>query len=170
MRARSGHVLTFLSTVIFVLVISAATAQAAVTVRFAALYPQPAAAAPPVTVLPVGVARTGAWRYAFIYEIVQRHFPELPELARQIRRSEALRLVVMRYLDHAVAADQKMIGQVFNVLRWTSSERERTIATLLEEGAIEEVHVRGLKHPRLVSARGLEHEPAFKALSAERQE
>jgi hypothetical protein len=40
-------------------------------------------------VLPIGVARTGAWSYAFNYEIVQRHFPELPQQARPIKRSEA---------------------------------------------------------------------------------
>ena len=40
-------------------------------------------------VLPIGVTRTGAWRYAFIYEIVQRHFPELPAQSRPITRAEA---------------------------------------------------------------------------------
>ena len=117
-------------------------------------------------VLPVGVARAGAWRYAFIYEIVPRHFPELPEQARQIRRSEARRVLVLRYLDNVVAAEQKMIGRIFHVLRWTSAELEHTIATLVEEGAVQELEVKESKHPQLVSARVLDHDPMFKALSA----
>jgi len=104
-------------------------------------------------VLPIAVARTGAWRYAFIYDIVQRHFPELPEQARHIRRSEARRALVLRYLDTVVAAERKMISKIFHVLRWTSAELERTIATLLEEGSVREVQVRGVKRPQLVSTR-----------------
>jgi hypothetical protein len=35
-------------------------------------------------ILPVGVAEVGAWKYSFIYEIVSRHYTELPEQARFI--------------------------------------------------------------------------------------
>ena len=45
-------------------------------------------------VLPVGVAQAGAWNYAFVYEILQRHFPDLPEQAREIDRGEARRVLV----------------------------------------------------------------------------
>ncbi len=109
-------------------------------------------------VLPTGVARAGAWRYAFIYDILQRHFPELPEQAQQITRSEARRVLVLRYLDNVVAADHKMIARIFHVLTWASAELERTIATLLQEGSIREVQVRGVKHPQLISARVLERD------------
>ena len=108
-------------------------------------------------VLPVGVAEAGAWRYAFIYELVQRHFPELPEQARQIGRGEARRRLVSRYLDTVVAADRKAIGQVFHVLKWTPAELERTIAVLLQEGVVREMQVEGLKLLQLVSTRALEH-------------
>ena len=107
-------------------------------------------------VLPIGVAEAGAWRYAFVYDIVQRHFPELPEQARHIKRSEARRTLVSRYLDNVVAADRRMIGKVFHVLKWTPAELDRTIAMLLQEGATREVQVEGLKHPQLVSTRALE--------------
>jgi hypothetical protein len=108
-------------------------------------------------VLPVGVAEAGAWNYAFIYEIVQRHFPQLPEQARQISRAQARRILVSRYLDNVVAADRKMIGQVFHVLKWTPIELDRTISALLQEHVIQEVRVTGLEHPQLLSSRVLEH-------------
>ena len=109
-------------------------------------------------VLPIGVAEAGAWRYAFVYEIVQRHYPDLPEQARQITRAQARRVLVLRYLDNVVAADRKMIGKVFHVLKWTSTELERTITALFEEGAVREVQVKGLEHPQLVSTRALERD------------
>jgi hypothetical protein len=94
-------------------------------------------------VLPVGVAEAGAWNYAFVYEIVQRHYPELPERAKGIERSEARRALVKQYLDNVVAADESMVRKVFHVLGWTRGELERTIAVLLEEEAIRKGKVAG---------------------------
>ena len=104
-------------------------------------------------VLPVGVAEAGAWRYAFLYEIVQRHYPELPERARPIKRSEARHTLVLRYLDNVVAADRKMVEKVFHVLKWTADEWDRTIEALQQEEAIRQVTVKGSSSPTLVSAR-----------------
>ena len=102
-------------------------------------------------VLPVGVARTGAWNYAFNYEILQRHFPELPEQARRIGRAEARRTLVSRYLESIVAADRKMIAKVFHVLNWTPRELDRTIAALLEERAARATEVVGMQGLQLVA-------------------
>ena len=109
-------------------------------------------------VLPIKVARTGAWNYAFLYEIVQRHYPDLPEQARQIKRSEARRTLVLKYLDNVVATDQKMIGKMFHVLKWTPTELNRTITALLEENVIQEIKVEGSKHLELLSTRVLNHD------------
>ncbi len=92
-------------------------------------------------VLPVGVAEAGAWNYAFVYELFQRWFPEIPEQAREIGRGEARRVLVQRYLDNVVAADHKMIAKVFHVLKWTPKELDRTLGTLLDEEVIREVEV-----------------------------
>jgi len=108
-------------------------------------------------VLPVGVAETGAWRYAFLYELLPRWFPDVPEQARQIGRAQARRVLVLRYLDNVVAADRKMISKVFHVLRWTPRDLDRTIATLLEEGSAREMEVEGMKGLQLVSTRVLGH-------------
>jgi len=109
-----------------------------------------------IKVLPVGVAEAGAWDYAFVYELLPRWFPEIPKQARAVGRGEARRVLVGRYLDNVVAADHKMLAQVFHVLRWTPAELERTIAALLEEGAIQEMKVKGVRHPQLVSTRVLD--------------
>jgi hypothetical protein len=107
-------------------------------------------------VIPIGVAQAGAWNYAFVYEILQRNFPDLPEQARPIGRGEARRVLVQRYLDNVVAADRAMIAKVFHVLRWMPTELNRTVAKLLEEGMIQEVRIKGMKKPQLVSNRALD--------------
>lgn len=101
-------------------------------------------------VLPIGVAEVGAWRYAFIYEIVQRHFPDLPEQARAIQRSQARRMLVQRYLENVVVAERSMIARVFSVFKWTPRELERTLAALIDDGVIQDVQVEGWQtNPRM---------------------
>jgi len=107
-------------------------------------------------VLPIGVARVGHWRYAFTYELLLRHFTELAEQARVIKRSEAQRRLVSRYLDNVVAADRAMVKGVFHVLKWTPTELDKAIAGLLEQGAVHETQVEGFPEAQLVSVRCLE--------------
>ncbi len=107
-------------------------------------------------VLPVGVARKGRWKYAFIYDLLNRHFPDLAELAREVKRSEGQRTLVSRYLDNVVATDRAMVKRVFHVLRWTSTELERTIASLVEAGILREGRIEGLSPPQLISTRALD--------------
>jgi hypothetical protein len=105
-------------------------------------------------VLPIGVAEAGAWNYAFIYELFQRWFPEIPQRARAIKHSAARRVLVQRYLDNVVAADQGMIAKVFHVLKWTPKELERTVDVLLQEGVLREVTLEGQDAGYLVCGRG----------------
>lgn len=94
-------------------------------------------------VMPVGVAEAGAWNYAFIYEIVQRHWPDLPAKARAIQRSEARRALVSQYLDNVIAIDRGMLERVFHVMNWTKGEWEHAIDALLEADLVREVKVQG---------------------------
>jgi hypothetical protein len=104
-------------------------------------------------VIPIGVAQAGAWNYAFVYEILQRHYPDLPERARPIGRGEARRVLVQRYLDNVVAAERKMVAKVFHVLKWTPKELERTIGALVEDGQARKEEIEGLSGLHLISTR-----------------
>lgn len=107
-------------------------------------------------VLPVGVAEAGAWRYAFVYDLLIRHLPGVLERAREISRAEARRAILTRYLETVVITDPAMVARVFHVLDWTSTERERTLKRMVEEGAVRPVEVSGRPGPQLASARALD--------------
>ncbi len=64
-------------------------------------------------ILPTGVAEAGAWNYAFIYDIVPRHFPYLPDQARRIKESEARLELARLYFRSVGAASAKELGKVF---------------------------------------------------------
>jgi hypothetical protein len=74
-------------------------------------------------ILPVGVAQAGAWRYAFIYELVDRWFPNLSEEARAIGRAEARAHLANLYVRSVGAATLKQLVQLF---RWKPEEARKS--------------------------------------------
>lgn len=84
-------------------------------------------------VLPVGVAQAGAWNYAFVYDIVPRHFPELPDQAHYIQEVEARRKLAELYL-HSVGAAQ--IRDLVKLFGWKPAQAERTVNELGKAGIL----------------------------------
>jgi len=84
-------------------------------------------------ILPVGIAQAGAWKYAFVYECVHRHYPDLLDQARVIRQAEARRHLVELYLRSAGAAQ---LRDLTLLLGWPKSEVEAAAATLAQNGTI----------------------------------
>ena len=90
-------------------------------------------------ILPVGVAKAGAWKYAFIYEIVSRHYPDLPEKARFISEAEARRKLIELYFASVGAAQERDVQKLFG---WQKDLITRTMTGLVERGKLVE-----LEHP-----------------------
>jgi hypothetical protein len=84
-------------------------------------------------ILPVGVAQAGAWRYAFIYQVTARHYPELPERARQIGEAAARGKLLECYFDSVGAAQPKAVSKLFG---WGQELTERALKRLLEAGSL----------------------------------
>jgi hypothetical protein len=99
-------------------------------------------------VLPVGVAEAGAWRYAFVYELLPRWLPEISEQARAIGRGGARRHLLLRHLRNVVAATPAQVSRLFS---WTVPEVERAAAQLEEAGeVVGGVRIEGLRGGHLV--------------------
>ncbi len=107
-------------------------------------------------VLPVAVAEAGAWRYAFVYDLVPQHFPELPAQAQQLSRREARSRLIARLLENVVAASQTDIQRMLGVFKLTRNEVEKTLVELQEQGCVAEVAVAGMTTPTFVSVKALE--------------
>lgn len=86
-------------------------------------------------VMPVAVAEAGAWRYAFVYDLVPRHLPDLPEQARLISESEARREILRRYFDSVGAST---LRQVIKLCQWDRRSTETGIYSLVEDGSLRE--------------------------------
>lgn len=81
-------------------------------------------------ILPTGVAKAGAWKYAFIYDVVPRHYPDLPERARQIGEGEARTKLIELYFNSVGAAQEREAAKLFG---WRRELITRTIAGLVEQ-------------------------------------
>lgn len=84
-------------------------------------------------ILPIGVAEAGAWNYAFIYDLVPRHLPNLPEEARSISEDEARDELVKRYFRSVGAAPMSQVGKV---LGWRKADLKAAIDAAVERGLL----------------------------------
>ena len=91
-------------------------------------------------ILPVGVAQAGAWKYSFIYEIVPRHFPSLPEQARKIGEGEARMKLAELYFRSVGAAQE---GDAAKLFGWKKELVMRTISSLVSKRMVVEA-----EHPK----------------------
>ena len=106
-------------------------------------------------VLPVGVARAGAWDYSFVYDIPMRHYPDLPEQARAIGTRQAWQTLVGQYVSNTIAVATKQIGQLFHVFEPTRRELTAALDSLVDSGEIVPAQIEGGGEV-WVSARALE--------------
>lgn len=84
-------------------------------------------------VLPVGVAEAGAWNYAFVYDLVDRWYPDLEASARRLTTRQARALILARHVSNLIAASPTEVGRG---LGWTPGEVERTADHLVEAGSL----------------------------------
>jgi hypothetical protein len=81
-------------------------------------------------ILPIGVSEAGAWKYSFIYEIVPRHYPNLPERARAISEREARTKLLELFFESVGTAQERDVNKLFG---WQKELAARTIIGLVEK-------------------------------------
>jgi len=81
-------------------------------------------------ILPIGVSEAGAWKYSFIYEIVPRHYPDLPEQARSIGESKARAKLLELYFESVGAAQERDAVKLFG---WKKELVTRAITGLVKK-------------------------------------
>ena len=99
-------------------------------------------------ILPVGVSDAGAWHYAFIYDIVPNHFPDLIENAHHIAEHEARQKLLLLYLQSVGAVPFKEIQRIFgsSPMNWEAARTQRDLSKMEERDEIaRDVTIEGVK-------------------------
>jgi hypothetical protein len=84
-------------------------------------------------ILPVGIAEAGAWNYAFIYDIVPRHFPDLPEQARVISERQAQRKLAELFWRSLGAAK---LSDFMKCFRWKEELAQTVVDQLVSANTL----------------------------------
>lgn len=103
-------------------------------------------------VQPIGVAEVGAWKYAFIYDIVPRHMPELQEKARFITDEEARQKLLKTYFLSVGAAPESDVRKLFG---WRLDENRDALERLLAAGFVVRCSAPGGQKDEWLSLPGL---------------
>lgn len=86
-------------------------------------------------IVPVGISEAGAWHYAFIYDIVDRPYPELIEQSRFIGELDAReKIAEYFFLSNGIA----QIRDLTRLFGWSTSEAQNAIGRLTKTGLIQQ--------------------------------
>lgn len=105
-------------------------------------------------ILPVGISQAGAWNYAFIYDILPRHFTDIIDRAHSITEPQARQKILELYLKSVGAAGFSTIRRVFTNQphNWPVPLIERDLQKMEERAEIiRGVECEGMKEPGIAS-------------------
>lgn len=89
-------------------------------------------------ILPVCVAPVGRWRYAYIYDLVARHFPEIVQKARFISEKQAWEFLVNGYF---LSVGASPLHDLIKLLGMTEEQAQYVTSKLISDGDIIKVRV-----------------------------
>lgn len=95
-------------------------------------------------VLPVGISEAGAWHYAFIYDLVHRHFPNLVDQAGQISEPQARQMLLKQFFVNLGASTQADAAKLF---RWQPLALQQTLKHLVDSGDLTPVEIENSQSP-----------------------
>lgn len=97
-------------------------------------------------VLPVAISEAGAWKYAFVYDLTHRHFPELLEQARFISETRALEQILIHFFTTMGAANLRKITALF---QWNADRTRNALDRMVKSGSLlDDVIVEGNSEPQ----------------------
>ena len=80
----------------------------------------------------VGISDANRWGYSYVYDLLPRAFPQIPEQARALGRRESMAALLRQHLQNVGAAPTRQVSRLFE---WDMPTVERLIGDLAVEGA-----------------------------------
>jgi hypothetical protein len=84
---------------------------------------------------PVGIAESGAWHYAFIFDAVHRQYPNLSDQAHAISEAQARQEILRSYF---LSVGYAAIKDVKKMFQWSDFSIELSIKKLVNSGFLKE--------------------------------
>jgi len=84
-------------------------------------------------IMPIAVTQAGSWHYAYAYDLVSRHYPELLDQARLIGEGQARQKLSEVYFRSLGASRLSDLAKLFG---WSQASATRTINELISQGKL----------------------------------
>ncbi len=84
-------------------------------------------------ILPVAVSDAGAWHYSFVYDVVHRRYPDLPDQAHDISEAQARQSLATTYFRALGGAPRRDLLKLFG---WRPVEAGRAVEALTRSGLL----------------------------------
>lgn len=84
--------------------------------------------------IPVGTSQAGGWRYSFVYDLVHRHYPDLPNQARLVQEAQARLKLIELYLLSVGAIPRQELPKLFP---WPKQQIDGVLTQLQTEHKIQ---------------------------------
>jgi len=82
-------------------------------------------------IVPIGIAAAGSWKYAFIYDLTTRHFPDLVERAGLIKEKIARKKLVELFFLSLGASEEGVVQRIF---QWKPEITHQVLESLIQDG------------------------------------
>jgi len=86
-----------------------------------------------LNIVPMGISQTGRWHYAYIYDVVERLYPEILAHAYNISKSIAHEKILSAYFQSNGSA---LFSDIKKLFQWEKSDIYDTVNLLQEKGVI----------------------------------
>ena len=97
-----------------------------------------------IKILPVGISQAGAWNYAFIFDLVHNHYPDLIDRAGKITEPQARDRILELYFNSVGAVPAREVPKITG---WRLEDIRRSLGRLEDRGIIRTgVQVQDHKH------------------------
>lgn len=84
-------------------------------------------------ILPVGIAEAGTWNYAFVYDVFQRHFPDVIDDAENISELDACENLLETYMISVGGCAEVEPKRLF---KWSETAFRKAVDRLIEKKEI----------------------------------
>jgi hypothetical protein len=94
-------------------------------------------------IVKVGISDANRWGYAYVYDLLLRHFPDVSDKARAVSTDQAMETLLVRYLENVIVVPEAAAKRLF---RWDEWEWDRLMARVEDKHAVRRgFRVKGLR-------------------------
>lgn len=89
-------------------------------------------------IMPIGISNAGPWHYAFIYDIVARHYPDIISQSHNIQSSQARQKIIETYF---LSMGFGKLTDITKIFSWSFADTQRAVNSLIDRHILANIQI-----------------------------